>query len=273
LLARWDAEPLWVGDADAALAELSVIDSASRVVVIVDGRLHLLSALSLTHNAARLGAEAPFVLLVAENEQIDRLVEVDEGEVDGFVPLPLTGVTLANAFRALPLAADPLPPRRDAERRPAVPTTSPPAPIIKPPSAAADDRITPIAAHPKFSPEVPASVDPRVVDGLRALGGGPGFLREVIESFRADARQIMERVYRAAAEEDSAAFARSLIALHRAAGQLGGTELCELATSLQRTNAGELRQHGAAHVRRLDAEIDRLAATLMQFLPATEARR
>jgi len=274
LLVRWNAEPLWVGDADAALAELAVIEATSRAVVIADGRLHLLSALSLAHHAARLGAEAPFVLLVAEPEQIDRLAEVDEGELDGFVPLPLTGTILANALRALPLALDPLLPRRELAGRPVAAAPPPPSPPrSEPPPVAAEERITPIAAHPRFTPEMPAAVDPRVVDGLRALGGGPGFLREVIESFRTDARQIMERLHQAADIADSAAFARGLVALHRAAGQLGGTGLCELAASLQRVTAGELRQQGSADVRRLDAEIDRLAAALTGYLPPNEALR
>ena len=135
-------------------------------------------------------------------------------------------------------------------------------------AAAVEERITPIAAHPRFAPELPAAVDPRIVEGLRALGGGPVFLREVIETFRADARQIMDRVYSAVAAADPAAFARGLVALHRAAGPLGGGELCDLAASLQRVTARELRQQGPAHVQRLDAEIDRLATALMEFLPA-----
>ena len=156
---------------------------------------------------------------------------------------------------------------------PAAATPTRPEPRSEPAPAAVEERVTPIAAHPKFVPEKPAAVDPRVIDGLRALGGGPAFLRELIESFRADARQIMERLYQAAATADPTAFARGLIALHRASGQLGGAELCELAASMQRVTASELRQHGAAHVQRLDAEIDRLAAALMEYLPASEARR
>ena len=286
LLARWNAEPLWVGDADAALAELAVIEATSRAVVIADGRSHLLSVLSLAHHAARLGAEAPSVLLVADDEQVARLAEVDEGELHGFVPLPLTASVLANALQALPLDAPlgsrsepgprpavfgPATTRRDATPVPTLPARA--TPLSEPPAAVVEERVTPIAAHPKFAPEKPAAVDPRVVDGLRALGGGPAFLRELIESFRADARQIMERLYQAAATADPTAFARGLIALHRASGQLGGAELCELAASLQRVTASELRQHGAAHVQRLDAEVGRLAAALMEYLPAGEARR
>jgi HPt (histidine-containing phosphotransfer) domain-containing protein len=230
-----------------------------------------MSALSLAHHAARLGTEAPFVLLLADDEQIEKLAEVDEGELDGFVPLPVTAPLLANALQALPLPAELPRPRREAP-----PTLAPAASQqarSEPPPVPVEARVTPIAAHPRFAPEPPAAVDPRVIDGLRALGGGPGFLREVIESFRDDARQIMERVYQAVAAADPAGFARGLVALHRAAGPLGGAELCELAGSLQRVTASELRQHGAAHVQRLDVEIDRLAAALMQFLPASEARR
>ena len=253
--------------------------------MIADGRFHLLSALSLAHHAARLGAEAPFVLLVADDEQVARLAEVDEGELHGFVPLPLTASALANALQALPLDAPPPRPRSEPAPRPAVPapatrsTRLPRRPrrarhraaSRRPPRSRSGSRRS---RHTRNSRRRSRRRSiPRVVDGLRALGGGPGFLREVIESFRADARQIMERLYQAAATADPTAFARGLIALHRASGQLGGAELCELAASLQRVTASELRQHGAAHVQRLDAEIDRLAAALMEYLPASEARR
>src|SRR5207237_10186945 len=75
--------------------------------------------------------------------------------------------------------------------------------------ADAAERITPIAAHPRFAPDPAVAVDPQVVAGLRTLGGGPGFLREVIESFCADAGQIMRRLADAAAAADAAGVARS----------------------------------------------------------------
>jgi HPt (histidine-containing phosphotransfer) domain-containing protein len=108
----------------------------------------------------------------------------------------------------------------------------------------------------------------RAIDGLRALGGGPGFLREVIETFQTDAQQIMERIDQAVASANAAGFAQSLVALRRAASPLGGTQLCELSAYLQGLSASELRQQGAVHVQRLDAEIDRLAAALIELLPA-----
>jgi HPt (histidine-containing phosphotransfer) domain-containing protein len=136
------------------------------------------------------------------------------------------------------------------------------------------ERITPIAAHPKFAPEMTAAaVDPRVIEGLRALDGDPNFLAELIETFRTDARQVMQRLRHAAAGADAAAFARSVIALQRAAGQLGGTQLCELLASWRNLTAGDLRQRGAGHVNRLEAEIERLLSALSEFLPSGAARQ
>lgn len=262
LLAAWHGDPRQVGDADAALAELARLDRAQRPVVILDGRVKLLSALSLAHRAARAGAAAPFVLLIAEEGQRGGLGEVDEGELDGFLPAPVTERLLANALHALALMPD-----RPASLRPAAEPRE--ASSAAPEPAVA--RITPIAAHPKFAPEPAAAVDARVIEGLRALGGGPSFLRELVESFRAEALQLMQRIDQAVASADAAGFARSLIVLHRAAIQLGGTQLCGLLASLQSLPPGELRQRGALHVQRLDAEIDRLAAALLESLPAGEA--
>lgn len=273
MLAAWHGDARWASDADAALAELARLDRASRPVMIIDGRDRLLSALSLAHQAARLGPDAPFVLLIAAQAQIDSLVEVDEGELDGFIPAPVTERLLAGALHALPLGPErPAPPR----------FADPPGPVAEKRRAASDttergvERITPIAAHPRFVPEAAEAVDARVIEGLRALGGGPGFtgfLSELIESFRAETGLLMERIREAVVIGDTADFGRSLAALRRTAGPLGGTQLCELLVSLQNLTEGELRRHGAMHVQRLDAEIDRLLTALLDFLPASEARR
>lgn len=135
------------------------------------------------------------------------------------------------------------------------------------------ERITPIAAHPKFSPEGSAAFDPRAIDELRAIGGGPGFLREVFETFRADTERILAGMDQAIATGNAASFARGLVALRRAAGHLGETPLGELVASLEGLSSSEIRQQGAIHLQRLDAEVERLTAGLSELLPAHEARR
>lgn len=245
-------------------------------VLIVDGRRKLLSALSLAHRAARSADAAPFVLLVADPLQIESLGEVDEGEVDGFIPVPVNRQLLANALDALPLGLlrSPMP------DRPAMPlVVDRPRPGSGQPHEESarelaeqfSERITPIAAHPKFVPES-AALDKRAVDGLRALDGDPDFLGELVETFQTDAQQVMERLDHAVAIADDTGFAQGLTALRRAASPLGGTQLCALLASLQGLTAGELRELGPIHMRRLDAEIDRLAAALTELLAARERR-
>jgi signal transduction histidine kinase/HPt (histidine-containing phosphotransfer) domain-containing protein len=267
-LAAWNGDARWLGDADSSLA--AVTERPSMIpVLIIDGRRKLLSALSLAHHAARLGEAAPFVLLVADPGQIESLGEVDEGEVDGFIPTPLSEKLLASALHALPLG--PL-----GELAPEPPTmklfTDPPRAPLGEPAHQTNERITPIASHPKFIPETAAALDRRAIDGLRELGGDPAFLGELVETFQADAQQIMKRLNQAVASADAVGFAQSLIALRRAASPLGGTQLCELLASLQGLTASELRQLGAIHVQRLDAEIERLAAALTEVRAASEAR-
>src|SRR5439155_6063530 len=214
--------------ADTALAPLAERPSMIPVLII-DGRRKLLSALSLADQAVRLGEAAPFVLLAADPAQIESLGEVDEGEVDGFIPTPLSERLLAGALHALPLG--PLGPL--APERPAMPIFADP-PRARPgePTPQVGEQITPFASHPKFAPET-AALDMRAIEGLRELGGDPAFLRELVETFQADAQQIMERLDHAVAAADAAGFAQSLGALRRAASPLGGPQLRRLLASLQ----------------------------------------
>jgi signal transduction histidine kinase len=262
-LAAWNGDACWVGDADSALSVLARREATGRPVMIVDGRRRLLSALSLAHHAARLGDMAPFVLLVADPGQIESLGEVDEGEVDGFIPLPLSEQLLANALHALPLMAE-----RPVTLPLADPPRQPPGELAPQPS----ERVTPIASHPKFVSEAPAALDMRAIDGLRELGADPAFLGELIETFQIDVQQIMKRLDRAVAAADAAGFAQGLAALRRAVSSLGAIQLCEILATLQGLSAGELRQFGTIHLRRLDAEIERLAAALTEIVAASKVR-
>jgi hypothetical protein len=258
-IADWNGEPRWPADADQAIAELAVAGEETRAVVIIDGRDKLLSALVFAHQAAKLGVNAPFILLIAATEQVNGLLAVDDGGVDGLIPAPPSVSLVANALDALPLAHERLKPPSDATERP-LPR---PRQSSDPPRRA-PARITPIAAHPKFAPEA-AAVDARALEGLQALGGDETFLDELIEAFRIDTAQIMERIAAAAAAADGAGFAHGLVSLRRAAGQLGGVQLCALTASLQHLSAGELRRRGSTYVRRLDLEIDRLTEALSAF--------
>jgi signal transduction histidine kinase len=268
-LAAWNSEPRWPPDADQAIAELAVAGEAKRAVVVIDGRDRLLWALGVAHQAAKLGVHAPFVLLIADAGQIAGLLAVDDGGLDGIIPAPPSVALIANALDALPLAPERPPPSPEAEaaaRRPRRQTNPAMDPLRRDPA-----QITPIAAHPKFAPDA-AAVDARALEGLQALGGDERFLSELIEAFRLDAAHIMERIASAALAADNATFAHGLVALRRAAGQLGGVQLCALTASLQHLSANELRQRGSLYVQRLDVEIERLTEALTAFAAEKERR-
>jgi HPt (histidine-containing phosphotransfer) domain-containing protein len=134
------------------------------------------------------------------------------------------------------------------------------------------ERVTPIAAHPRFAADSTPTIDAQTIAKLQELGGEDDFLHEVIETFHADAERIMQRLGRAATAADPAAFARGLRALRQAAGHVGGTRLCQLAESLRGLTASDLQDQGSAHLHRLNAQIDRLTAGLRQHFGEFEAR-
>ena len=267
----WEAAVLWIGDAEAALEYIAWLDPAVRAVLLVDGRTKPLAAMGLVDRVLRMNGAAPFVLFVAEQGQIARIAELDDGEVNAFLPAPLRPQLLVNALHALPLRSD-LGDWQDL--------AAPPADNLVTSAEAQDDtagpsaeRVTPIAAHPRFAADPTPTVDARIIAALQELGGEDDFLHDVVETFRADAEQIIQRLDRAVAAADPAAFAQGLRALRQAAGHVGGTRLCRLAVSLGDLTASELRDHGSAHLHRLNAQIDRLTAGLRQHFGEVEARR
>ena len=265
-LDRWHADGRWIGDAETSLAEIAGFDPRERSVVIVDGCDRPLPALAFADSVRRLGAGAPFILFVGESSRVERLAEIDEGALDCLLPMPLTERLMANAFHGLPLdAVSPTGAEKEQGQRfeSAIPARDA--------SETRDGRVTPIAAHPKFAPDMAAVVDIRAIEALRALGG-EAFLRELIDTFRTDSRQLLERLDRAVAVADAVAFTRGLGALRRCAGHLGGKRLCEVLLSSPGLTGVEMRDRGGPQLQRIAAEIDRLAATLEELLPAAEAQ-
>ncbi len=274
-LNAWHGDPRWIEGFGGTLGFVDRRDSGACSVLIVDGRTHMLAALSFAHRAVS-GPSAPsFVLVVAEAAQLDGLLELADGELDGVLAAPLDNQLLANALHSLPLwhgaASRPVMVPETLDAAPAV--EEPPASILDPPAAAAAiPQVTPISVHPRFGGETP-TVDPRAIAALRGLGDGDDFLAEVIDSFRAETKDIMQRIVRAAAAADAGGFARGLHALRSCAGNLGGTRLCELLLAMREISQRELREQGSGVVQRLGDELARLDAALLEFLPERDAAR
>jgi len=139
-----------------------------------------------------------------------------------------------------------------------------------PPEVEPVPQVTPITMHPRFAADTP-TVDARAIAALRGLGDGDDFFAEVIDSFRVETKEIMNRIVRSAAAGDAAAFARGLHALRSCAANLGGTRLCELLLAMRDVTQRELREQGSGVVQRLGDELARLDAALVEYLPERAA--
>jgi HPt (histidine-containing phosphotransfer) domain-containing protein len=135
-----------------------------------------------------------------------------------------------------------------------------------PPAVEPAPQVTPISMHPRFAADSPI-VDARAIAALRGLGDGDNFFAEIIDSFRGETQEIMNRIVRAAAAGDAAAFARGLHALRGCAANIGGTRLCELLLAMRDVSQRELHEQGSGVVQRLGDELARLDAALVEFLP------
>ncbi|HEX5319264.1 MAG TPA: hypothetical protein VFW46_08905, partial [Stellaceae bacterium] len=132
-LNAWNADTRWVGGLDDALIYVERFETPLAPILIVDGRVRVIPALSFVHRAALVRDDPPFILFVADGAQIESLSGIGDGELTALLPAPLTDRVLENALHALPLE----PPPAVAER------TS--APEAAPEHDADDDRVTPIA--------------------------------------------------------------------------------------------------------------------------------
>lgn len=94
---------------------------------------------------------------------------------------------------------------------------------------ASDERSA--AAAPEHV-ESPVIIDERVLDGLEA-DTSPEIRRELAQSFLTEAASRMERVTRAAAENDLTTLEREALALKAAAGTFGALQLTGYATALE----------------------------------------
>jgi len=272
-LNAWNADPRWIDSFDKTLGFVDRRDERACSVLIVDGRHRKLAALSFVHRAVTGDAPPSFVLFIADRAQIGGLVELADDELDAVLPAPLDNQLFANALHALPLwHGAPARPVIVPAQLEALPPEPPP--LFDPTdveATAPTPQVTPIATHPRFAAEAPI-VDPRAVAALRRLGGGDEFLGEVLDSFRADAREIMQRLVRAAAAADGSGFARGVLALRSCAANLGGTRLCEVLLSLREVGPEELREQGSVLVQRLGDELARLDAALAEFAAEREER-
>lgn len=124
--------------------------------------------------------------------------------------------------------------------------------------------VTPISVHPRYGLESGAVVDDEAIEALRSLGAGTNFFHDVIETFRIDARGIVEQLGKAAVEGDLRQFREHAHSLRSSAANVGGTRICEMLLGLRELTQRELRAQSADIVEKVSGELARLDAALDQ---------
>jgi two-component system, sensor histidine kinase RpfC len=131
--------------------------------------------------------------------------------------------------------------------------------------------VTPISAHPRFVPDAGTVVDEHTFAALRNLGGNE-FVAEVIDTFRKDARRLIEDLHKAVERGDLRDFRDVTHSLRSGAANVGGVRLCEALTAMRDVTANDLSQTGPAYFDKIVNEFSRLDASLEQ-MTWTERRR
>ena len=130
------------------------------------------------------------------------------------------------------------------------------------PTAAADSRMTEIAAHPQFRPAAPP-LDADVLLRLSTLGGEE-FLAEIAESFQSEARASLAELRIATARDDVAAFRDRSHAIRSSATNIGAQPLAKICLPFETISGDALRSHAKTYLGQIEAELDRVAAALAE---------
>jgi signal transduction histidine kinase/DNA-binding response OmpR family regulator len=133
-----------------------------------------------------------------------------------------------------------------------------------PEPAAAGPRgvVTELASHPRFSGETTTTGD----RGIAALGAEGDALQTLIDNFRADSARLVTDIDQAAGAGDVAAFEEAVLAMHACTEVFGVTRVRDILGSIREPTPAKLRLQGADFVRRLESELARLDAALVDYL-------
>jgi len=124
--------------------------------------------------------------------------------------------------------------------------------------------VTELASHPRFAGE--AGVATAEALGGVALSEESEELQTLIHNFRADSARIVTEIDEAAGAGDVSAFERAVQAMHVCTEVFGVTRMRDILGSIREPTAAKLRLQGADFIRRLESELARLDAALVDSL-------
>jgi two-component system sensor histidine kinase RpfC len=126
------------------------------------------------------------------------------------------------------------------------------------------DTVKKISSHPAYAPG-PLSVDPRALDDLETLGGKK-FVSDLVSEFNDDADVVLRELTVAVTTEDLQGFRDQLHALRSAAANIGARKIYKMCLEWRQIGAREFAAQGKDHLRKLEAEFERVRVELVQYV-------
>lgn len=118
-LRAWRGEMLWLGDGDAAFAELMRVSDTTGPMVLLDGRDNALAALSLVHRCATAMPLQPRILFIAPAQGSDAIAGLAASRLAAVIEAPVSEVDLASMLEGVLTNETPMPSDSDREPAPA----------------------------------------------------------------------------------------------------------------------------------------------------------
>jgi two-component system sensor histidine kinase RpfC len=138
------------------------------------------------------------------------------------------------------------------------------SPGLPVPSAAERDKITDIAAHPKFRNEVRSPIDSNTISELEKLGGHD-FVAELAGQFVEEGARIVAELKDAAARSDVLSFRDRLHALRSGAANIGARGLYDMCLAWRALSEAELVVGGVDRISEMEAEFLRVEESLFGY--------
>ena len=145
-----------------------------------------------------------------------------------------------------------------------------PEPLEQSAPAGSRGVVTELASHPRFAGETAPSADEQVDETLLPATGESEALRTLIDTFRIESARIVADIDRAAGAGDVQAFEEAVQAMRSCTEVFGINRMRELLGSIGKPTPAKLRLQGADFVHRIESEIVRLDAALVDYLKAAK---
>jgi len=126
--------------------------------------------------------------------------------------------------------------------------------------------VTELASHPRFAGEA-AAADEGGIAGLSQEGDA---LQVLIDTFRIDSARIVTDIDQAAGAGDVQAFQDAVQAMHDCTEVFGITRIHDVLGTIRAPTPAKLRLQGADFIHRLEGELARLDAALIDYLKSAK---